>query len=412
MATERIRDLNDWSDKAERISLSRNTVQEARRQFRGLNSTVAMAVATRLVEMRRAEWIATYPDLVSVSVGYRSKRRGAAGTPALLRQVCVIFVVRRKRKPSTKGRWLPLPSFVMSETVIDGERQLVAIPTDVVDARETAGAVAESFADGLYVRRGSGLEQYGSACCVVRLEDEGQQTHGRFLLGCRHVFNPSGAHMDDSPRAGASVYRGRTGDSFAANTTSIGGIFWSVEGKYSFDSQLVEAQDDDWLSGYDLSVDHIFSSRDDFVERDLMYDCEVLVPSVALNKSFHSRHPGRKRPKVYTRFQRYRYADQPINYPTFGRHLSHQELLELKVYRPSTRPNGVWATYPGDSGSPVIMNCDGKIWLVGMHIGGVGSHTNLADPRRSIVIPAWALFNHYNYPELVDRGLMLRPELY
>ncbi len=402
--------MKDWSDQAERISLNRSIVKDARRQFSCLTSTEAMEVATRLIEMRRVEWITAYPDVVSVSAGYRSKRRGAAGTPALLRQVCVIFVVRRKRKPSAGGRWLLLPPFVMSETVVDGQQVLVAVPTDVVDARESAGAVAEGFADGLYVRRGSSAAQYGSACCVVRLEDAGRKANGRFLLGCRHVFNPAGTPLNNSPKPGATVYRGREGDSFAGNSTSIGGVIWSGEGKISFDAQLAETQNSDWLASYYLSVDQIFSSRDDFVERDRMYDCEVLVPSVALNRQFRSRHPGRKRPKVYARFQRYRYADQPIYYPTFSRRLSHQELLELKVYRPGTRPNGVWATYPGDSGSPVIMNCDGEIWLVGMHIAGVGSHTNLADPRRSIVLPAWALFNHYNYPELVDKGLMMRPE--
>jgi hypothetical protein len=140
-----------------------------------------------IAKKRRLEFKRKFPNVISVGAGYALK----AGQGGFIKEVCLLFYVKKKRSGIMKGR---IPEQVVAYFIdSDGKRSRCYIPTDVIETR--------SF----------GLEHLGMTGSKIGIEVEGNTSIGYglfsgmicalvvntlipefcFVLGCDHVFRLS-----------------------------------------------------------------------------------------------------------------------------------------------------------------------------------------------------------------------------
>jgi len=369
----------------------------ARQRWQSLSFGRQLQLAQVLAASRREELVPRYRQLVQIGAGLK-RRQDAQAQEYLHREVCLIFIVRRKLAPGAAGLSAAqlLPRELLTPAWVDGRDQLVAVPCDVQPQERVLGGRAQ-LAAAVATDDGAGHSEQGSLTCAVR-------AGGRsYALSAIHVLSPQ--PLDGGPLRAPVAVRRLVADGAAseaqscARSKAFGGRLarWPVR---SFDAQLAEIADGKRLkaalAGLLLSaqrpwVRSIADLGDRLADGRLL---ELLVPA---------NHPARGGGGVVSLSASLDMSDEDrvLDYVFADGEgqVLHQALkLQLRFGE---------ATLPGDSGCPVIVRNDGgeAPSLVGMHIAGNPQE------RTSFVIPAWRLFDVDSYlgvdGELPDGGLKL-----
>ncbi len=337
-------------------------VLAAQTRFQSLSRRRQVRLIAELLLTRSEELLRAYPALLSIGQGFRRRRQaGGNGVGEIVTtDRCVLFLVRRKwkRGGSPKRR---LPSHLYCHDVIAGRRTLLAIPTDVSEARDLrahAGLQAIDVAE---------LADHGVLTCLVdcQLEDGGIV---RRALSCRHVLSLTGIRSPEPVKLPVSLNGHRIGE-----TLPVRGPLDQNQ-PASFDAQIMDIHDP-------VSIgDCLWTTR---------------------WPRGHARHAGEFEASMWLQLPRadgtvrvkYR-GVWPVMRVSYGSGAGSFDanvgpLLELELV-------GAQTTRPGDSGSPLVIGF-AKPKLAGMHIAG--------DPddgqgrALSYCIPAYALLDPRNYAE-------------
>ncbi len=391
-----------WSSHVESMTLrtDERVEREAVKVFRRLPLAEQMRLACEIVETRARELCIAYTNVVMLAAGF--KTRDVGSTKARIVKVpCVTFIVRRKWKGTGRGadRVQLLPSFLLTHVSEGEDRRLCAVPTDVVAEGGFFSARVQAPA-GIATLLPNDAE-IGNATCAVRVTQGGQSTVS--LMSCQHVLTPDLLAKPATPRSGLQVaLHDGTRTRFAVSSKFGGQV--RPDGQPSFDVQLADLQPGGVqalraaLDGARLSPGREFIRNVDDLLAVGSGEMSILI-SPNLN------NPGEKRPPVRATFLRLAPNVQGIVYrfifgPGDVRELpvNHRLLLMLRQL------SGARTDF-GDSGSPVVIAAPGGgHTLVGMHIaGGVEDGFDY-----SYTIPAWMLFNPFQYSRLPD-GATLAP---
>ena len=352
---------------------SESEQREARRAFSRLGRGPQFALLEESVLTRRQELLRAYPDLLGIGFGFKTKRKGARSAPELVRKPCVVFEVRRK--PGFGRRVAPsraLPACLYAYALVDSQRRLCALPTDIREARDFGRLRPHSPADelpfGVAVCDGtSGTATGGTLTCAV------QRVDGQLCaLSCRHVLSRSLARFPDMQPKSRVRLTSASG-AVVGTPTSARGPFLTFPAA-SFDAQLLKVSDAAALraalSG--LRFDPADPALSDHGE--MPNDFYVATP--------RSGAAG-KRVLVGVVFQGLpvlRPMPYPFPEPQGQVEIAHRLLIHAKAVGGRLEP--------GDSGSPAILFKSGSK-LVGMYLGGDGVN--------AYFIPAWELFLPANY---------------
>jgi len=341
-----------WTRLVEDASLSRSPgdLSHARAVFDALPETERRRLARELVATRAGELVRAYPDVVSVSAGFRI-RKDRTRSPDVQRDVCVTLIVKRKLPRASLPKARRLPKALFTYCRVGSERVLCAISTDIEDAGrlrrirpllpiEAIAAGQPSSAPGMI------------ACAVAR-------GGGVYAVSCRHVYGM--ALMPNPPTLDEPEVR-KVGDiaSFARATKFAGPLKNGLE--FSFDGQLAEVLDADPLRA---------------ILRDVTYASRAL--------GWDDLHPGEDawivtaRGPILARFAKQHF--DPVEYSRRLNDIRHRVLARFVT------PDG--SAEQGDSGSPIMSTPNGGK-LLGMLIAGDQQSYVLA-------IPAWQLVDPGNY---------------
>ena len=339
----------DWASIVQAATMARvpGNAEEARAAFRALPNYEQMQLAQELVTTRQAELVRAYPDVISVSPGYRLRGNGRRWVEP---EVCVILVVKRKWTGKAEGGpERRVPAELFGYKTIGGRRVLCAIPTDVEDGsrltRLGPQAQIEVLAPG-------GRSVLGSiACAVTRGADEMP-----YAIGCRHVFSAG------TREPGGGTIRLVAGRTLIAATLSAAGPLANAPVE-SFDGQLAQV----------LAERELFEALD-----------KIVVDAFALG--WDEFRVGvdywirTARGPIRARFvSQY---DATVHYSSALHAVHQRDLVRLLL------PDGV--TQLGDSGAPILTDPDGGK-LMGMHVIGGG------EERISLAIPGWRLMDPVSY---------------
>lgn len=393
-----------WSRRIESDSLrSRDAVpKDAARYFdRQLSAAQQMQLVGEIVATRAAELTLAYKNVVMVTAGHK-KRTDKHGREQLLRQPCVVLVVRDKWSPSrdAKAGAQLIPKRLLACTTVAGQRMLCAVPTDVQHEKGFYGAAPQSQR-AIYPQDPKIRDEFGTLTCAVRVANL------RMVLSCRHVLSPKPEIGSGAVTAGVVFAQllnpqNPPGGPGIGSSAAIAGPLRD-RADPSHDAQLGLVADAAWpllrslFSEMPLSAQEPFvGSRERFDELLAARGFEILVPD---NNPLAGMKP---RPTYLARFDAYLPSQFHFDYPVRVNgqpricRVSHWELLKFRLAANRS-------PLPGDSGSPVVTwNSDGSCTLVGMHIAGV------AGEPFSYAIPSWQLFAGSNYLGL-PAGAVIAP---
>ncbi len=373
---------------------------QARSNWRRLAAQPAlrMRLALDIAQTRAAELTLAYKNLVAVTAGFK-QRTTTTGQQRLQCSACVVFVVKRKwpkqaTRPATAG--LPLghaarqhlPAELLTHAQLDGQRVLVAVPTDVQPAARLQGGRAASDS-GVKAAASSGAAVLGTLACPVALQPA-SPLHRHLVLSAMHVLSPMAVPGTDPPPSGAVLHKvsgasgpgTQLGQALGMGGRLIGNAAW-----HSFDCQLATVPDTAWLrsamADLDLSVSRPqvpdFTSFHEHIARGKL---RILVASNL------PKRPD-PRPLVTARFHEHANATMAVRYEVEAASgtpteidVFHEDLLILQMIGTH------WAS-PGDSGAAVIgyWPDDGSETLVGLFIASDATN------GLAYVIPTWELFN-------------------
>ena len=333
----------------------------AHKDFAALGPAERMRLARETAETRFPELQQAFPTLRLAFSGHRA-RLSAKGRLRVLRDVCIVFVVPRKRKPKRGSRLKLLPRELLAyHRRSDGISVLCAIPADVDEIRAYNRARIQSPPQlDVVPSRQTGFEHASYACCIRRAPLPGSA----FLVGCRHGFSLTQQFHPQQPNCVL-----RANGQAVANTLRASGPLVD-EPDISFDAQLAEAVDaaalaalldDVQLAGHAANPGDLTNNQRGFVQ-----NARGPVPV-----TFRT---------VLTSF--------PIDYGVAGlAHVRHAELIQFGFA-------GDARTQAGDSGAAVTSERGGGM-LLGMHIAAnVGGN---AANERTYAIPAWRLLDPGQY---------------
>lgn len=377
-----------WAAAAEAASLDLPlaTLRQARLAFRKLAPGAQLRLAQEAAEARGPDFTRAIRNVVALTAGLK-RCKDRQGRERLLEQPCVIFIVRNKWSASGAGPAAQqLPHELLSHADVDGQRVLCAIPTDVQTA-EPLAQVRVQARTGVDVAD-DGASAAGTLAWSLRIGGQGP-----YVLAPVHVLSPLPDLARRGLRAGAkaTLY----GDDGAPEpgpqlltALSYGGRLVPSPA-LSFDAQLAKASDlprlRQALAGLRISKRQPVAQ--DVAEVMALSSTKGLLVMVADN---HPALPGLQRGPLQARFSQLINARMPQAYQVAGGQtalVSHLMLLELELALGND-------TLPGDSGAAVVAQAQDGFTLVGMHIAGVpGLH-------RSIVLPAWMLFDRLRYERL------------
>jgi hypothetical protein len=381
-----------WSRQLEAASLEvpPALLREARRNTAQARQDPAFLVALgrELALTRGAELTRAYRSLVWVSPGFRRRRGGKRGQ-RVLGEVCVVFVVRRKRDLAPTSRE-HLPRWLLAFAERDGARRPFALPTDVQEAADYRGAVAHADS-GVWLQRDGWPRANGSFAALVRLHHHGGAA--TCLLSAQHVLTPfpDGRRLrvvGDLPVLPLDPAGAEAAVPILGVTLPVGGLLRADErpDRPSFDVQLAELSaggEADVRARTPLRRLHPTRPWARSMAELLDYDrrgwFHLLTPDN------HRRKPGRGAVRMTLSTLPAQAFGVPylmgVGAQARSRVVFHEELLAFAAMDEAV-------PWPGDSGSPlVVRHADGTSTLVAMHIGG--------DPARRLswAIPAWRLFN-------------------
>ena len=331
--------------------------REAQQLFsKELAPTEQMTLAKELVETRAAELCRAYKNVVSVSYGYRLRRRKDTDKPRVVRTPCVIFIVDKKWPAGEGNSDELIPRFLYIYAMVRGERRLCGIPTDV-DEASNFSKIEPTAIQGIEVatETGGAIEP-GSLACVIQRSSQPEAT---YMISCRHVFSLSETLHPEQRR---STVRLRNSRRALGTTLRVTGTLQD-EPSFSFDAQLAEMTDAGALRAALNGVRFADYARspDDFPP-----EYWILTP--------HG--------PVKAHFVQIISPSLPLSYHRAGiTRVVHEELV-VSHFATAER------TVRGDSGSPIATTPAGGV-LLGMHIAG--------SDQRTYAIPAWQLLCPANY---------------
>jgi hypothetical protein len=340
----------DWSRAAESGTQAREPrdLKEARRVFtEDLTRDEQIALAREIAQTRGAELCRAYAGVVLVGYGVRRKRNRRSGAVRVVDEPCVTLVVRKKwpGKKAPNRKSAPLPAYLLAYWPVSGRRKLCAVPTDVDESVDYAGALVQSAAAPINVDQGLGANpQRGMLTCALRRSTYPDLV---YVMSCRHVLS-----RDDRKTSGASVGVGQQARPLGVTR----GVMGPLKDKelFSLDAQLAEVTDfsalREALGGHRLAR---------------LAEPGTLLPSTCYILTSHGPVKVRESKIV---------LNMPLEYSGY-RFIYHDELVKSEFVSGKTDK--------GDSGAPVVSNENGGM-LLGMHIAGDGS--------TAYAIPAWDLF--------------------
>ncbi|MBN2560376.1 MAG: hypothetical protein JXQ75_05540 [Phycisphaerae bacterium] len=340
-------------------------LREAKKTWRSLDAEKQMAAAKELVDTRAEELRLAYRDVLAVTYGYRTRKRG--GKRIVVRQLCVTFLVKKKNRRLKPGQPGTIPEFLYTYCTVDRRRMLCAVPTDV-ECDSTHLPRAQRNEQIAVTRSGRNELVTGVITCIVKRPN----ADTRYAVSCRHVFGMTRTR----PRAfpiGAEVSRTTSGP--GGKITPIGSALAEVTGIYgllavgeklriSFDAALAEVRQ----TGSPLQAAIKKFGRPTGTN---LGDIERRTYTIWTPE-------GDKRAKwvrTWTKSEQ-----RGIDYEDLGRVFMAVPIVQSKVL--SGRTKG------GDSGSPVV-SLDGAK-LLGMHIAGTNDGS-------AFMIPAFELLDGFNY---------------
>ena len=352
------------------------SLAQAQRNFkRGLNRSAQLQLAHEVAMCQGPTLVGAYTNLLSVGSGYRTRRSADTGVPALLREPCVSFLVRRKWPTAGRpGHPQALPKHLLAFASVQGQRLLCAVPTDVQPRSEHGKPVphnsVETLPFGIFVDQAQSKKFVtGVAACAVRRPAKPGTT---FLLGCRHVL--SRTELDTDPdQTHLPVLLGNEDRSALGQTTAVRGPL-DAGPDAGFDAQLAVVEQSAALRGAlgGLVFDSATSYVQDPSEMDKIPGFYVATGRLG--------DDGR-RLLVWVTY-RNTVRNFKMDYPR-GDGSNVTVRHDLVLFGEPAEP----LTF-GDSGAPAVRLRRGQ-QLVGMYIGG--------EDGRAFVIPAWQLMHPANY---------------
>lgn len=363
-----------------------------------------LALARENAQARGPELTLAYRNVVHVTSGYR-KRRTKAGVERLVNEPCLVFVVRSKWPEGERATDDPqrLPSHLLTWASIDGQRVMVALPTDVQPEADLFAIKPRG--DSILWTQQPGFLEIGSLACVVEVRSGAQRE--RFAISALHVFSPlpridppeltDGRAFLPLSAAGAALPA-----PLVASTIDFGGALRdSSSGMPSFDVQLARIQS--LASVRTALADMPLSAQQPFITDEAMF--ERLASQNFFDLVVPDNHPHRTktpRPRMVCEFSRWLDRAQTIPYSARRGNTAvtcnafHTQLVEMQV-------RGVHQPLHGDSGCALVVYLgDGSCSLAGLFIA---SHDALP---LAYAIPAWHLFDPSAYFNL-PAGARLRP---
>lgn len=350
------------------------TLAQAQRNFkRGLAHAAQLQLAHEVAMSQGPTLVGAYTNLLSVGSGYRTRRSGDTGTPALLREPCVSFLVRRKWPTAGRpGHPQALPRHLLVFADVGGQRLLCAVPTDVRPRSDHGkpvphdGAVILPF--GIFVDQAQSHDFVtGVVTCAVRRPAAPGTT---YVLSCRHVLSRTEQDIDPD-QVQLPVLLGDEHRTPLGQSTSVRGPL-DEQPEAGFDAQLAVVQQPAALRAalgglaFDSATSYVHGPDE---VGDGFY--------VATGR----RGADNRRLLVWVSY--------------------HNTVRDFKMVYTRRDGSGVTVRHDlvlfgmasdvlsyGDSGSPAVMQRRGR-QLVGMYIGGADG--------RAFVIPAWQLMSPANY---------------
>jgi|KBSSwiStaDraftv2_1062776.scaffolds.fasta_scaffold196738_2 hypothetical protein len=293
--------------------------------------------------------------VVGIGFGFRErrpKRRG--GRPRYGKSVVLVVTVRKKWKAGRRGRLRAVPPKVEVRVPLGQRRILLAIPTDVCQARRPRPHADPDACRSESMYAGEpGVE--GSVAALVR--NAGQAGGPIYLLGCQHVFHRTLLTWNSAPDPTAQVYARPAGSALLGPATRPAPFGPRVD---SVDASLVLLTD----AGLAIARKKSFWPK---VATDYMKDSTQLDNVTGLAWKLYSRFEPAGLSYVRTRLCK------EIEY---GSNSVTVRIIEVVVSRSTGRE-----PKKGDSGGAVMV---GPL-LVGIHIAGEGP--------LSYCIPAYRLFS-------------------
>lgn len=355
----------------------RARLADARRQWKRLGPTGQFELACEIVETRASELKRAYPGVLSVAAGHSRYRRSNAKRPSVWHEPAVTFLVARKWSSTSKARRPDaVPQYLLAYAVVDGKRQLCAVPTDVEDAREyQLKAQARSRVIVTPPEDSEGLEPIdGAITCLVTLTP---RSRVRYAMSCRHVFGlalsapavyPADAAVSREDAAGEPV------PPVIARSHAIFGLLQPGTDD-NFDVALAR-----------LSLDDDDPALLEVIEQLAPFDGQRYVDGhreIRDLREYTILTPRGAKPATYVRG--WASSEQvPVRYGGLGSLRQGVLVIESMV--------SGGGTAAGDSGSPVVTT--DRTQLVGMHFAGLD--------RTAYMIPAYELVKRRNFVGLAD----------
>lgn len=363
-----------------------------------------LALARENAQARGPELTLAYRNVVHVTSGYR-KRRSKAGIERLVDEPCLVFVVRSKWPQGERPADDPqrLPTHLLAWASIDGQRVMVALPTDVQPEADLYAIRPRG--DSIVWTQQPGFLDIGSLACVVEVRRGAQRE--RFALSALHVFSPrpriDPPELSDKraflplSAAGAPL-----ATPLVARTIDFGGALRdSSSGLPSFDVQLARIESPAHVRA--ALADMPLSAQQPFITDEAMF--ERLASKNFFDLVVPDNHPHRSqtpRTRMVCEFSRWLDRAQTIPYDARRGDTAvtcnafHTQLVEMQI-------RGVHQPLHGDSGCALVVYLgDGTCSLAGLFIA---SHDALPF---AYAIPAWRLFDPSAYFNLPD-GARLAP---
>lgn len=372
-----------------------------------------LSLARELAQTRCHEFTLAYRNVVAVVAGWRRKRAFGGAPQPLLREPCVVLVVKKKWKtgeaPTDARQTLPRHLLVGAE--VAGVRHLFAVPTDV--------QLAKTFLDGRAYGSSAvrvddpARPDFGTLTCAVHLTRADAGPPETMVLSAMHVFTPFAEVQAGPSTTPAKVRPAPHPDNPAIGSTTMlrGRLAWSDPGSadhnFSFDAQLAAVGQVPWLR--QQLVDMPLSAAAPWVDGPETLD---RLNAQGCNFLLHAadNHPDHGPVQIGLTHLTTDLSAIPLEYtlrasgigqsadplaPLATVVIYHWELLQFDVAGPD-------APQPGDSGAPVLARLpDGSLTLVGMFVAGTPEF------RKAYVLPAWQLFYPPNWGE--DQVQSIRP---
>lgn len=385
----------DWSRRVEAATASANLalLAEGRLGYSKLSFGERLNLCREIVETRRRELCIAYDNVVMVTAALKAARSPRTGKRKVGKEPCVVFFVRRKWPRGMAAKNLQLiPAELLAYAGSGPNRAICSVPTDVVSEKQVFDSELQA-STGINVTRG-GSEFFANVTCAVRVTLDGKPRD--MMLSCLHVFSPYPAADISPPEGGTPISRGdKEGAPAFGVSAPLGGSAWSNEKDPSFDAQLADIGKKSGdlaalkraLGGMALSPTRPFlRNRDEF--NTCLETIRSTNAKIRILVSPYNSDDGQPvhRDVTVDYLGDHSETDLWDFHATVNKKRDTIHILQLRLMDmnftgdPTTR---------GDSGSPVVTDAGDGLTLIGMHIAGAPDH--------SVMMPAWQLFDPFNY---------------